>query len=140
VGRFAPLQDSPPAETPDDDYPMLLNTGRVLYHWHGGSMTRRAAGLLSLYDRALVEISLQDAHRLGIKNQDRLRMTSRRGSVQAEAWITDRVPPGMIYANFHFPESPINELTLAALDPISKIPEFKVCAVKVELIQSPESQ
>ena len=140
VGRFAPLQDIPPAETPDDDYPMLLNTGRVLYHWHGGSMTRRSAGLLTIYNRALVEISPQDGHRLGIKNQDRIRMTSRRGSVQAEAWITDRVPPGMIYANFHFPESPINELTIAALDPISKIPEFKVCAVKVELSQSSESQ
>jgi formate dehydrogenase alpha subunit len=140
VGKFAPLEDIPPAETPDDDYPMLLSTGRVLYHWHGGQMTRRSAGLAAVYDKALVEISPEDALRLGLDNQDRLRLTSRRGSLQAEAWITDRVPPGMVYANFHFPESSANELTIAALDPIAKIPEYKVCAVKVELVQPSEKQ
>ena len=140
AGRFAPLDDIPPAEIPDEDYPMLLSTGRVLYHWHGGQMTRRSKGLLAVYNKALVEISPEDANRMGIENQDRLRLTSRRGSVQAEAWITDRVPAGMVYANFHFPESSANELTIAALDPISKIPEYKVCAVKVELVQPPESQ
>jgi len=95
---------------------------------------------MAVYNKALVEISPDDANRLGIENQDRLRLTSRRGSVQAEAWITDRVPSGMVYANFHFPESSANELTIAALDPISKIPEYKVCAVKVELVQPPEGQ
>ena len=140
AGRFAPLEDIPPAETPDENYPMLLSTGRVLYHWHGGQMTRRSKGLMAVYNKALVEISPDDANRLGIENQDRLRLTSRRGSVQAEAWITDRVPSGMVYANFHFPESSANELTIAALDPISKIPEYKVCAVKVELVQPPEGQ
>jgi predicted molibdopterin-dependent oxidoreductase YjgC len=103
-------------------------------------MTRRAAGLLAVYDRTLVEINPQDAQRLNIKNQARLRLTSRRGSVQAEAWITERVPAGMLYTNFHFPETPLNELTQAALDPISKIPEYKQCAVKVELVQPTESQ
>lgn len=140
AGKFMPVEDVPPAETPDDEYPMLLNSGRVLYHWHGGSMTRRSAGLLAVYNQALVEICPMDAQRLGVKNQDRIRMTSRRGSVQAEAWITNRVPLGMVYANFHFPESPLNELTNAALDPISKIPEYKVCAIKVELVQPPESR
>jgi formate dehydrogenase alpha subunit len=140
AGRFAPLEDIPPAEIPDEDYPMLLSTGRVLYHWHGGQMTRRSKGLLAVYNKALVEINPEDANRLGIENQDRLRLTSRRGSVQAEAWITDRVPSGMVYANFHFPESSANELTIAALDPISKIPEYKVCAVKVELVKPPEVQ
>jgi formate dehydrogenase alpha subunit len=134
VGKFAPLEDIPPTETPDELYPLLLSTGRVLYHWHGGQMTRRSAGLLAVYDKALVEISPQDAERLGLKNRDRLRVTSRRGSLEAEAWITDRVPPGMVYANFHFPEASANELTIAALDPISKIPEYKVCAVRVELV------
>ncbi len=132
VGKFAPLEDIPPAETPDELYPMLLSTGRVLYHWHGGQMTRRSAGLAAVYDKALVEISPQDAERLGMANRDRLRVSSRRGSLEAEAWITDRVPPGMVYANFHFPEASANELTIAALDPISKIPEYKVCAVRVE--------
>jgi predicted molibdopterin-dependent oxidoreductase YjgC len=135
IGKFAPLEDIPPAELPDDDYPMLLSTGRTLYHWHGGQMTRRSSGLSNVYDRALVEINPDDALRLGFHNQDGVRVTSRRGRIQAEAWITDRVPPGMIYANFHFPESSANELTIAALDPISKIPEYKVCAVKVELAQ-----
>jgi formate dehydrogenase major subunit/formate dehydrogenase alpha subunit len=139
VGKFMPLEDIPPAELPDDDYPMLLSTGRVLYHWHGGQMTRRSKGLAAVYNRALIEINPDDAIRMGIKNQDRLQVTSRRGSIQAETWITDRVPPGMVYANFHFPESSANELTIAALDPISKIPEYKVCAVKIELIQSRES-
>jgi len=139
AGKFAALEDIPPAETPDDDYPMLLSTGRVLYHWHGGQMTRRSAGLSAVYDKALVEINPEDAQRLGLNNRDRLRVTSRRGSLQAEAWITGRVPPGMVYANFHFPESSANELTIAALDPISKIPEYKVCAVKVESVQPSES-
>ena len=139
AGKFAPLEDIPPAEVPDDDYPMLLSTGRVLYHWHGGSMTRRSAGLSAIYNQALVEVNPEDANRLGLKNQDRLRVTSRRGTIEAEAWITDRVPLGVVYANFHFPDSSANELTIAALDPIAKIPEYKVCAVRVELVQSPES-
>ncbi len=132
AGKFAPLEDIPPAETPDEQYPMLLSTGRVLYHWHGGQMTRRSAGLAAVYDKALVEINPQDAERLGLDNRNRLRVSSRRGSIEAEAWVTERVPPGMVYANFHFPEASANELTIAALDPIAKIPEYKVCAVKVE--------
>jgi formate dehydrogenase major subunit/formate dehydrogenase alpha subunit len=118
---------------PDDDYPVLLSTGRVLYHWHGGEMTRRAEGLMAVYGQSLVEINPADAERIGVNGNRRLRITSRRGSIEAEAWVTDRVPPGMIFANFHFPESPANELTIAALDPVAKIPEYKVCAVKVEL-------
>jgi predicted molibdopterin-dependent oxidoreductase YjgC len=132
VGKFAALEDIPPAELPDDEYPLLLSTGRVLYHWHGGSMTRRSAGLAAVYSQALVEVNPQDAARLELKNRDRLRISSRRGSLEAEAWITERVPPGVVYANFHFPDSGANELTIAALDPVSKIPEYKVCAVRVE--------
>ena len=133
LGKFMPIEHVPPAEMPDDDYPMILSTGRVLYHWHGGEMTRRAAGLMQIYAQALVELNPLDAERIGINGNRRLRITSRRGSIEAEAWITDRVPPGMVFANFHFPEASANELTLAALDPVAKIPEYKVCAVKVEL-------
>jgi formate dehydrogenase major subunit/formate dehydrogenase alpha subunit len=122
-----------PAELPNNEYPMLLSTGRVLYHWHGGEMTRRAQGLLEVYSRALVEINPDDAVRIGINGNKRVSIASRRGVIEAEAWVTDRVPPGMVYANFHFPDSNANNLTIAALDPISKIPQFKVCAVKVEL-------
>jgi predicted molibdopterin-dependent oxidoreductase YjgC len=131
-GKFAPIEFVPPPELPDDEFPMILSTGRVLYHWHGGEMTRRAKGLMEIYNQALVEVNPEDAARLGLNGIRVVRVSSRRGSIEAEAWITDRVPPGMVYANFHFPESSANELTIAALDPVSKIPSFKVCAVKVE--------
>jgi formate dehydrogenase major subunit/formate dehydrogenase alpha subunit len=132
-GKFMPIEHIPPAEMPDDEYPFLLNTGRVLYHWHGGEITRRAKGLLQVYDRARVEVNPMDAERTGIANQCRIRIASRRGSIEAEAWVTDRVPPGMVFANFHFPQASANELTLAALDPVAKIPEYKICAVKLEI-------
>ena len=134
-GRFMPIDHVPPAEEPNEDYPMVLSTGRVLYHWHGGQMTRRVAGLMQVYGQALVEINPFDAELLGIDGKKRVRVTSRRGVIEAEAWVTDRVPPGMVYANFHFPEASANELTIAALDPVSKIPEYKVAAVKVELVK-----
>ena len=134
LGKFAPIEHIPPAEMPDDNYPMVLSTGRVLYHWHGGEMTRRARGLLEVYSEALIEINPEDARNMGVDGHKRVRVSSRRGSIEAEAWITDRVPPGMVYANFHFPEASVNELTIAALDPVSKIPEYKVCAVKVEVV------
>jgi predicted molibdopterin-dependent oxidoreductase YjgC len=131
-GKFSPIEHVPPAESPDDDYPMLLNTGRVLYHWHGGEMTRRSQGLLEVYSEPQVELNPDDALRLGVKGSERVKITSRRGSIEASAWITDRVPPGMVFANFHFPQAAINELTIHALDPIAKIPEYKICAVRVE--------
>jgi formate dehydrogenase major subunit/formate dehydrogenase alpha subunit len=132
LGKFAPIEHVPPAEMPDDEYPMLLSTGRVLYHWHGGQMSRRSKGLLEIYPQALIEVNEDDAAKLGLNGNKRVRVSSRRGSIEAEAWVTDRVPPGMVYANFHFPEASANELTIAALDPVAKIPEYKVCAVKVE--------
>ncbi len=134
LGKFAPIDHIPPAEMPDDDYPILLSTGRVIYHWHGGQMTRRAKGLMEVYGESLVEINPEDAQKLGLNGNKWVKVTSRRGSMQAQAWVTERVPPGMIFANFHFPEAPTNELTIAALDPVAKIPEYKVCAVKVEAL------
>ena len=97
-------------------------------------MTRRAKGLMEVYGQSLVELNPDDAERIGISGNRRVRITSRRGAMEAEAWVTDRVPPGMVYANFHFPETPTNSLTIAALDPVAKIPEFKVCAVRVEIV------
>ena len=134
-GKFAPIDHVPPAELPDDDYPYLLSTGRVLYHWHGGEMTRRAEGLMAIYGHALIEVNPDDAAKLGLNGSKRVRVTSRRGSIEAEAWVTDRVPPGMVYANFHFPEANANELTQASLDPVAKIPEYKISAVKVERVE-----
>jgi formate dehydrogenase major subunit/formate dehydrogenase alpha subunit len=106
-----------------------------LYHWHGGEMTRRAQGLMAVYGQPLVEVNPNDAERLGLNGRQRVRVTSRRGQIEAKAWVTDRVPPGMVFANFHFPgDGNANVLTIAALDPVAKIPEYKVCAVKVEVV------
>ncbi len=133
-GQFIPVENVPPAELPDKEYPMILSTGRVLFHWHGGQMTRRSKGLLEIYPEALIEVNDFDAEKLGLNGNKRVRVSSRRGTIEAKAMVTDRVPPGMVYANFHFPEASANELTIAALDPVAKIPEYKVCAVKVEVV------
>jgi formate dehydrogenase major subunit/formate dehydrogenase alpha subunit len=133
-GRFFSCEHLPAAELPDGDYPLYLTTGRVLYHWHGGEMTRRVSGLLDIYPRSLVEISPEDAARIGLNGRTRVRVRSRRGEVTAEVVITARVAPGVLFGNFHFPgEQNVNNLTIAALDPVAKIPEYKVCAVRVEL-------
>ena len=133
-GQFNPIEHVPPAEMPDKDYPMLLSTGRVLFHWHGGQMTRRSKGLLEIYPEALIEVNDLDAEKLGLNGNKRVRVSSRRGTIEAQAMVTDRVPPGMVFSNFHFPEASANELTIAALDPVAKIPEYKICAVKVESV------
>lgn len=134
-GRFTAVDHIPAPELPDDDFPMTLSTGRVLYHWHGGAITRRSKGLSDVYDETLIEVSPHDAERLGLNGNKRVRVSSRRGVIEATAWVTERVPEGMVFANFHFPEANANELTLAELDPVSKIPSFKVCAVKLELVK-----
>jgi formate dehydrogenase major subunit/formate dehydrogenase alpha subunit len=131
LGRFVPAEHMPPAEMPDDEYPLILTTGRVLYHWHGAEMTRRARGLLAVYPQALIEISPKDAQQAGIADGDMVRMRSRRGEIVAAAQVTTRVGAGLVFATFHFPESAANFLTNPALDPQAKIPEFKVCAVQI---------
>ncbi len=130
-GRFAAVDHVPPNELPDDDYPLMLTTGRVLYHWHGGEMTHRARGLEAMYPEALVEIHPKDASRADIGDGELMKVASRRGEILAKAEVTDRVEPGLIFSTFHFAESAANFLTNPALDPQAKIPEFKVCAVKI---------
>jgi predicted molibdopterin-dependent oxidoreductase YjgC len=110
----------------------MLTTGRVIYHWHGGEMTHRARGLETMYPEALVEINPRDAARASIGNGEVMKVASRRGEILAKAQVTDRVEPGLIFTTFHFAESAANFLTNPVLDPQAKIPEFKVCAVKVE--------
>ena len=135
-GRFVATDHIPPAEIPDEEYPMLLSTGRVLYHWHGGEMTRRAKALTSIYGQAQIEVNPEDAQHWDLEDGMRVRVSSRRGFIEAEAWVTPRVPPGMVFANFHFPEASANQLTHAALDPVAKIPEFKITAVRVEVVEN----
>jgi formate dehydrogenase alpha subunit len=132
-GKFHAVDYLPPAELPDNDYPWLLTTGRVLYHWHGGELTRRVASLVEVYPETLVEISPDDAAKLCLADGEMVRVRSRRGVMLARAQVTRRVAPGVLFANFHFPgPRNVNNLTIAALDPIAKIPEYKVCAVAVE--------
>lgn len=136
LGKFHACDHLPPAELPDEEYPLYLTTGRVLYHWHGGEMTRRAKGLYAVYPETLVEISPEDAARIGLNGAKRVRVQSRRGEMLAKAVITNRVAPGVVFGNFHFPaEQNVNNLTIAALDPIAKIPEYKVCAVRIEALE-----
>lgn len=133
LGRFVAVDYVPPAELPDEQYPLIMTTGRVLYHWHGGEMSRRAQGLLAVYPEALVEVSPTDAQRLGIGDGDPVRLVSRRGAIEAKAWVTDRVNRGLVFATFHFPEQAANWLTSGEhLDPTAKIPALKVTAVRLE--------
>ena len=128
-GKFHAVEHLPPQERPDEEYPFLMTTGRVLYHWHAGEMTRRGQGLSEIYPESLLEISPDDAIRLGIRDGQTIQVRSRRGQMTARAAITPRVSPGLLFANFHFPgKNNVNNLTIAALDPIAKIPEYKVCA------------
>jgi len=130
-GQFIPLEYKPPMELPDKQYPLVLTTGRSLYHFHTGTMTRRVEGLNVLKKEGEVEMNPADAAKLGIVDGDRVKVASRRGEVVAKANVTEASPTGVVFMTFHFAESPANRLTNPALDPIAKIPEYKVCAVRV---------
>jgi len=133
-GKFHVTPYVPAPELPDEEYPFLLTTGRVLYHYH--TMTsRKSKGLSEIYPEGVVEINPEDAARLGIRPDNGLvEVASRRGKVKVKAQITEKVPPGIVFMTFHFKEAAANLLTLDALDPVSKIPGYKVCAVKVQKI------
>ncbi|ASC58752.1 NAD-dependent formate dehydrogenase alpha subunit [Vibrio vulnificus] len=123
------------AELPDEEYPLVLTTGRVLEQFHTGTMTRKTQGLNNLAGpRAM--ISVQDAEALGIGNGDMLKVSTRRGEIEIAAFVTKRMQAGVVFIPFHFVESPVNRLTTTATDPHAKIPEFKVAAVRVEKLHT----
>ena len=128
-----------PDELPDEEYPFILTTGRVLQQFHTGTMTRKTEGLNNLAG-PMVMISVEDAEKLGISNSQEIEISSRRGSITAPAFVTKRITTGVIYLPFHYKESPANRLTNPALDPTAKIPEFKVCAANIRLIEKQEDQ
>jgi predicted molibdopterin-dependent oxidoreductase YjgC len=136
-GKFvAAVQTVEADELPDRDYPLILNTGRLLYHWHGGTLTRRVQGLLELAPRLEIALHPTDARRLGIENGAAVQVTSRRGELTGYAFLTEAVRPGAIFVPFvKLADSAANFLTNAACDPSSKIPEYKVCAVRVEALR-----
>lgn len=131
---FAPADYRPPAELPDADYPLVLTTGRVVAHYHTGTMTRRCWGLRGVAPYEEIEIHPTDAADIGIVSGDTVRVNSRRGEVRAVAKVTTRVSPGLVFMTFHYSESSGNMLTNSACDPITETPELKVCAVAVHNI------
>ncbi|HUT90121.1 MAG TPA: formate dehydrogenase subunit alpha [Thermoguttaceae bacterium] len=131
-GKLMPLEYKPSAETEDDEYPLILTTDRSLYHFHTSTMTRKVDGLSALHPEELMRIHPDDASRLGIAEGDVVEVTSRRGRITVRVNVSDVCPPGVVSATFHFAESPINVVTHCAIDPVAKIPETKVCAVRVE--------
>ena len=129
---FTVVRYRPSEELPDNEYPLLLSTGRQLFHYHTGSMTRKVKEINKVSPEAYIEIHPDDARQLAIKEGIRVKVSSRRGSINIKAIISDRPIKGMVFIPFHFKEAAANMLTSSAFDPISKIPELKVCAVKVE--------
>ena len=137
-GRFFPLDYVPVAEEPDEEYPFILTTGRVLEHWHGGTMTRHSQ-LDVLYPEPLVEIHEIDAARCSVKTGDTVRVSSRRGSVVLRVKVSPKTSPGVVFIPMHFAEAAANVLTIDALDPEAKIPEFKACAVNIQIARAEEA-
>ncbi len=130
-GLFSAVEYKPPAEVPDDEYPLILTTGRLLTHYHTGTMTRRVGPLNELVPHNQVWVNTADAEELGIGEGQEVALQSRRGAIRLEANVTDKVRKGVVFVPFHFGESPANALTNPALDPVAKIPEYKVAAVRI---------
>ena len=139
-GRFTPIAYKPPAELPDAEYPLLLTTARNLYQYHTGTMTRKVEGLERLSRGERVEICPEDAEALGVKDGEKVKLISRRGEITATVKVSPASPAGVVCTSFHFAESPANVITNPAVDPVSKIPELKVCAVRVEKMASSTGQ
>jgi formate dehydrogenase major subunit len=132
LAHLVPAQWLPAKELPSEEYPFVLNTGRMLEHWHTGSMTRRSYALDAIAPKALVFVHPDDAAGLGLADGDLARVTSRRGSIQLEVKVSHREARGNCFIPFHFREDAANLLTTDEIDPFSKIPEFKFCAVRIE--------
>lgn len=132
LGHFSPVEHMPPDEQTDEEYPLILTTGRVLEHWHTGTMTRRVSGLERLVPEERIRMNPLDAAQREIEDGDWARIASRRGEVRARVEATEECAPGVVFMTFHFAEAAANLLTNPALDPVAKIPELKVCAVQVE--------
>ncbi|MRR58712.1 MAG: formate dehydrogenase subunit alpha [Deltaproteobacteria bacterium] len=131
-GLFKPAEYLPSAELPDADYPFILTTGRILYHYHTKTMTGKVDGLNNLFPGSFIEIHPAAAAKLGIKDGEKVKVASRRGDILSIAKVTDKVEENVLFLPFHFADGAANRLTNKALDPVAKIPEFKVCAATIE--------
>jgi formate dehydrogenase (NADP+) alpha subunit len=137
-GQFIPLKYKPSAEQPDENYPLILTTGRSIFQYHTGTMTRKTKGLNTMRSEEFIEINPLDAEKLNITGGETVKIISRRGEITAKAKISEASPAGVVFMTFHFSESPTNILTNKALDPVAKIPELKVTAVRVEKVKREE--
>jgi predicted molibdopterin-dependent oxidoreductase YjgC len=131
LGKFHVVHYQPPAEAPNADYPFVLTTGRVLEHWHTGSMSRRAHVLETLSPQSRIDVNPEDAERNGFADGRPIRVASRRGILRTIVHRDRRVARGQAFMAFHWHEAPANLLTAPAVDPLSKIPEYKVSAVNL---------
>ena len=131
-GKFFPVEYQPPIEQPDSEYPLVLSTGRTLYHYNSATMTMREDGITDKQEDPFFEISPEDASNLGLRHGDRARLVSRRGELEARAMIGDRVYPGLVWMALHFAQAKVNWLTHDVGDPLIGTPEYKVSAVRVE--------
>jgi predicted molibdopterin-dependent oxidoreductase YjgC len=131
-GAFFAIEHRDPAEMPDAEYPLILTTGRLLYQYHTGTMSRRAPGLEEKAPECFIEIAAPDAIKYGIGDGEAVRIKTRRGEIVARAQVSPKAVGGTVFLPFHFFEASANKLTNAALDPVAKIPEYKVCAVHIE--------
>ena len=132
LGWFYPAQYTPSAELPDEEYPFIMMTGRILYHYNTRAMTGKTPGLMEKEGHSFIEINTEDAARIGIVDGEKVKVTSRRGSLVTTARVGDKVSPRETWMPFHFPDGNANILTNAALDKYARIPEYKVCAVRVD--------
>jgi len=133
-GLFHAVDYRPPAEVIDEDYPFWMTTGRVYAHYHTGTMTRNSKALAFEVSEGFLEINPLDADALGLADGHWIKVASRRGEIETRIMITDRVEKGVVFMPFHFEEANVNKLTNTAVDPIAKIPELKVCAVRLEKV------
>ena len=134
-GKIVPAQLVSPAEIPDDKFPLVLTTGRLLEHWHTGSMTRRAAILDGIEPKAILCMNAIDMKKMNIKPAQNVKVTTRRGNITVAVRQDWQLPEGMIFMPFCFNEAAANILTNPQLDPFGKIPEFKFCAAKVDRLE-----
>ena len=134
VGKapFQPIAYRPSLELPDEEYPLVLSTGRTLYHYNAATQTRRASGPMAKQGQNFVEMHRRDARRRGLEHGDLVQVTSRRGSIVAQVNVSPRMRRGCVWMPLHFPESNTNRLTNDAGDPVTQTAEFKVCAVRIE--------
>jgi formate dehydrogenase alpha subunit len=132
LGKFSVNEYTESSEISTEEYPFILTTGRIQHHYHTGTMTRRSWALDREYPHGFMEINPQDAEKLGLKERSKIKVTSKTGEVVTEAHITDNISAGVVFMTFHFAEQAVNKLIGRSIDPVVQIPEFKVCAVKIE--------